>query len=237
MKIKNKKILITGASSGIGKATAQLFIKEGAEIIAFDLVEPDYDTLFHKVDVRKEDEIFDAFQSIESLDVVVNAAGIYFLASVEETSKQQLDDVIDTNVKGTYLVCKHALPILKKSRGNVINIASGLGVVPDQNAPAYCATKAAVIMLTKCLSQQYGKEGVRVNALLPGPVDTPMLQNSFRSEEDARATADANPMKRVGKPEEVAAVALFLASDEASYVNGAEYAVDGGESASSLYSN
>ena len=234
---KNKTVLVTGASSGIGEAIAHRFIKEGANVVAFDLKKPEYECTFYKVDVRNENEIEEVISKIPTLDVVVNSAGIYFLESVENTSKKKLDDIVDINLKGTFLICKYTLPLLRKSKGNIVNIASGLGVVPEPGSPAYCATKAAVIMLTKCLSQEHGKEGIRVNAVLPGPIDTPLLRNSFTSENDLKISISKNPLRKIGKAEDVANVVYFLASDEASFVTGGLYSVDGGESVSSVYSN
>lgn len=236
MKLSNKTALVTGGSSGIGKAIAKRFIKEGAKVIVFDIERPDYEAEFHQVDIREEEQIEKAFHKIKQLDVLVNNAGIYFQAYVEETKGEQLDKVIDVNLKGTYLMCKHALPLIKKSKGNIINIASALGIVPELESPAYCSTKAAVIMLTKCMAQEYASLGIRVNAVLPGPIDTPLLRNSVSSQKEIDEIAKLIPMKRIGKPEEVANLAVFLASDEASYVTGGLYPVDGGESSSSLYS-
>jgi len=236
MRLARKTALITGGSKGIGKAIAQRFTKEGAKVIVFDIEKPDYEVRFHLVDISKEDQIEKAFRQIKQLDILVNNAGIYFQASVEKTAKEQLDKVIDINLKGTYLMCKHALPLIRKSKGNIINISSGLGVVPEPESPAYCSTKAAIIMLTKCMAQEYASKGIRVNAILPGPIDTLMLRNAFPSQKELDEYAKLNPMKRIGKPEEVANVALFLASDEASYVTGGLYSVDGGESTSSVYS-
>jgi NAD(P)-dependent dehydrogenase (short-subunit alcohol dehydrogenase family) len=236
MRLARKTALITGGSKGIGKAIAQRFTKEGAKVIVFDIEKPDYEVRFHLVDISKEDQIEKAFRQIKQLDILVNNAGIYFQASVEKTAKEQLDKVIDINLKGTYLMCKHALPLIRKSKGNIINISSGLGVVPEPESPAYCSTKAAIIMLTKCMAQEYASKGIRVNAILPGPIDTLMLRNAFPSQKELDEYAKLNPMKRIGKPEEVANVALFSASDEASYVTGGLYSVDGGESTSSVYS-
>jgi len=230
MKLDKKIALITGGSNGIGKAIAQRFLDEGAKVIIFDIVKPDYDVDFYQVDITKEEEIKKAFQKIKHLDIVVNNAGIYFQASIEETSQEQLDKIIDVNFKGAYLISKYALPLIKESKGNIINISSVVGIVSDPTSPAYCSTKAALIMLTKCMAREYGLKGVRVNAILPGPIDTPLLRRVLSSEELIKKYAALNPMRRVGKPEEVANVAAFLASDEASYVTGGIYLVDGGQS-------
>ena len=160
MRLVKKTALITGGSKGIGKAIAQRFLEEGAKVIIFDVEKPDYEVEFYKVDISKEEEIESALQQIEKLDILVNNAGIYFQASVEKTAKKQLDQVIDVNLKGTFLMCKHGLPLIKKSKGNIINISSGLGIVPEPESPAYCSTKAAIIMLTKCMAQKYASESV-----------------------------------------------------------------------------
>ncbi len=236
MKLAQKTALVTGASNGIGKAIAERFIKEGAKVIIFDLEKPKFEAQWHKIDISKEDQIEKAFRQIESLDILVNNAGIYLQSSVEQTTKEQLDKIVDVNFKGTYLVSKHALPLIKKSKGSIINISSGLALVPEPKSPAYCSTKAAIVMLTKCMAQEYASDGVRVNAILPVPIDTPILRRAFSSQKELEKYAKLNPMKRVGKAQEVANVALFLASDEASYVTGGSYSVDGGESTSSLYS-
>lgn len=236
MRLAKKIVLITGGSKGIGKAIAQRFIREGAKVIIFDITKPDYEVEFHQVDISNEEQIEKAFHQIKQLDILVNNAGIYFQASIEKTSKEQLDGVVDINLKGNYLMCKHALPLIRESSGNIINISSGLGIVPEPESPAYCSTKAAIIMLTKCMAQKYALEGMRVNAVLPGPIDTPLLRNAFSSQKELDEYRKMNPMKRIGKPEEVANVVVFLASDEASYVTGGLYSVDGGESTSSIYS-
>jgi len=236
MKLNKKVALITGGSNGIGKAIAQRFLDEGAKVIIFDIVKPDYDVDFYQVDITKEEEIKKAFQEIKHLDIVVNNAGIYFQASIEETSKEQLDKIIDVNFKGAYLISKYALPLIKESKGNIINISSAIGIAPEPGSPAYCATKAAIIMLTKCMAQEYAMDGVRVNVILPGPIDTPLLRRVLSSDEAIHKYAELNPMKRIGKPKDVANLAAFLASNEASYVTGGLYSVDGGESSSSRYS-
>jgi len=236
MKLAKKTALITGGSIGIGKAIVKRFQDEGAKVIVFDLEKPDYDVNYFAVDISNEDQIKEAVRYLKNVDILVNNAGIYFQESIETTTKEQLDKIVDVNFKGNYLMCKHLIPLILKSKGNIINIASALGVVPELSSPAYCSTKSAIIMLTKCLAQEYASKGIRVNSILPGPIDTPLLRNSFKSEDDKRTSENKIPLKRIGKPEEVANVAVFLASDEASYVTGGMYSVDGGESTSSVYS-
>ena len=234
MKLAGRTALITGGSGGIGKAIARRFKNEGAEVIIFDLEKPDYSGKFFRVDVGVEEQIEEAFRKIKKLDILVNNAGIYLQTHVEKTKPEELERLIDTNWKGVYLMCRYALPLLK-SKGSIINIASSLGVVPEPESAAYCSTKAAVIMLTKCLALEHASAGLRVNAILPGPIDTPLLRRVFSSEKERVEYAKLNPMGRIGTPEDVANVALFLASDEAGYVTGGLYTVDGGESVSSPY--
>jgi len=236
MRLKNKTVIITGGSSGIGKAIAQRFIQEGATVIVFGRNKPHYDGVFKKVDITNENLIKEAFKEISHLDILVNNAGIYFQSPVEETTNEQLDTILAVDFKAPFLMSKYALPLLKESKGNIINIASSLGVVPEPEAPAYCSIKAAVIMLTKCMSQEYATDNVRVNAVLPGAIDTPLLNPYFPTRESLEEHGKKKPFGRIGKPEEVANVALFLASDEASFVTGGLYSVDGGESVSSIYS-
>ncbi|MBU1252650.1 MAG: SDR family oxidoreductase, partial [Nanoarchaeota archaeon] len=181
-------------------------------------------------------QIIKAIKKIKQLDILVNNAGVYFEEQVKTTTTSQLDKMVDTNFKGTYLMCKHFLPLIENSNGNIINISSCLGIVPEPSSPAYCATKSAIIMLTKCLAQEYASKEIRVNVICPGPIDTSLLRNIFSSKEDMEKSANRNPMKRFGKPEEVANIAVFLASKEASYVTGGVYSVDGGVSSSSVYS-
>ena len=235
MKLKNKVALITGGSKGIGKAIAERFIQEGAKIIIFGIEKPNYKAEFYNVDVSNEDQIKKAIKNIEKVDILVNNAGIYFQTPIESTKKEELDRIIDVNLKGGYLMCKHLLPIIRKTKGNIINISSALGVIPEPESAAYCATKAGVIMLTKCMAQQYASEGIRVNCILPGPIDTPLLRSVFSSQQELEEYAKLNPMKKIGKPQDVANVAAFLASDEAGFVTGGLYSVDGGEATSSTY--
>ncbi len=237
MEFRNKIVVVTGGSSGIGQAICDEFSGFGAEVFVLD-VKPlsSSGPKYCHVDIRDEQQIRNALGEFEAIDVLVNCAGVYIQKYVEETTKEELDFIVDTNLKGTYLVIKNALPLVRKAQGSIINISSGLGIAPELSSPAYCATKAGIIMLTKVLAQQLASEGIRVNVVLPGPIDTPLLRNSLTSDDEMKAYADLNPMKRIGKPIDVANVVTFLASAKAEFVTGGIYSVDGGESTSSLYS-
>jgi len=236
MNFQDKTVLVTGGSSGIGQAICEEFHNKGAKVVVFDLVESDSQYEYYKVDITKEEEIKSALNNIPKIDTLVNCAGVYIQKYVEDTTTEELDKVIDTNLKGTYLVTKNVLPLIRQSKGNIINISSGLGIAPELTSPAYCMTKSGIIMLTKCLAQQLAEEHVRVNAVLPGPIDTPLLRDSFSTDEEMEEYKNLNPMRKIGTPQDVANVVLFLASDLANYVTGGLYSVDGGESTSSLYS-
>ena len=235
MRFDNKTVLITGGSSGIGKSIASKFISEGAHVIVFGLKKPDNDVKFYSVDVSSEEQIKKAFSHLKKVDILINNAGVNLDKDVENTEKEELDKIININFNGTYLMCKNALPLLKKTKGNIVNIASISGFLPESTNSAYCSTKAAVIMLTRCLSQEYSKTNVRVNAVAPGMINTNMLNNAFSSKNEMRISMNKVPMKRIGYSKEVANVVAFLASDEASYVNGSVYVVDGGHSNTSIF--
>ena len=228
MALTGKIALITGASTGIGRAIAQRFIEEGAHVIVFGRNKPDIDVEFHKVDVSNESEIKNAMKRVKKLDILVNNAGVVFMEDIDHSTKK-FDITLDVNLKGSFWMCKHALPLIRESKGNIVNISSMIGVMPSNDAIAYCISKAGVISLTRNLAQQCAPQGVRVNAILPGPIETSMLRSTASSDEGMKEYARNNPMRRIGKPEEIAAAVAFLASDEASYITGAMLSVDGGE--------
>lgn len=234
MNMKDKIIIVTGGSSGIGKKIAERFSVEGATIIRSgkeSCAEKD----FIQADIREESFVKNLIERVVDkfgrIDVVVNSAGIYSQNQydIPNLSVEEFDDSMNTNFRGIFLTTKYALPYLLKSKGNIVNIASALGLVPEKESSIYCASKAAVIMFTKAVALNYADKGVRINAVCPGPINTPML-NANIPKDEMSDYLNANPMKRAGTTDEVANLVLFLASDKASYMTGGAYTIDGGES-------
>jgi NAD(P)-dependent dehydrogenase (short-subunit alcohol dehydrogenase family) len=249
MRLKGKTALITGAGSGMGRAAATLFAREGANIIATDLNrEGLYDTAKLVVegasgsmlaltgDVSREDDvrawIEHGVAHFGGLNVLYNNAGIFpdadrsVLTMDEETYRRTLD----VNVKGVMLCCKHAIPeIVRAGGGSVVNVASFVALVGcTVPQDAYTASKGAVLALTKSLAVQFGRDSVRVNAICPGPILTPMLVELFPNEEEKMKRLNRIPLGRFGLPEDIAYAALYLASDESSWMTCTEFVVDGG---------
>ncbi|NNN06817.1 MAG: glucose 1-dehydrogenase [Elusimicrobia bacterium] len=248
-RLDGKVALITGAASGMGRAATVRFAREGARVIACDL---DLDAVRESVamaeaaggralavraDVSKETEVREAvragIKAYGKLDVLYNNAGIFPSAdhSVVDTDETVWDKVLAVNVKGVYLVCKHGIPeLLAAGGGSVINVASFVALVGcSVPQDAYTASKGAVIALTKSLAVQFGPKGIRANAICPGPIETPLL-SAWLFKEPAEKAKRLNriPMNRFGKSEDIVNTALFLASDESSWTNGAALVVDGG---------
>lgn len=228
---EKKVALVTGAASGIGRATAERLRSDRYHAVCVDKL---FDSRAY--DLRDERAVVLLFEWVVEeafgrLDVLVNNAAIHLAGSIEDTLTSDFDELVAVNMRAPFLFARQAMPLLRKTRGTIINVASGVGIAPDPNAPLYSASKAWLIHLTKCLALRYKETGVRVNAVCPGPTDTPMLQAAY-SNSAARIleAGDANPLGRIAKPEEIANVIAFLASDQASYVNGAIWTVDGGES-------
>lgn len=236
MDLKGKVAVVTGGSNGIGEAIGNKLHELGARIIIFDIKEPKGEFEYYRVDITKDNEIKQAIKNIERIDILVNNAGVYFEKYLEETTDDDIDYMVDINIKGTFKVTRNAIEKLKKQKGCIVNIASCLGLVPELTSPLYCTTKAGIVMFTKCLAQEYADLGVRVNCVLPGPILTELLEKSFIDEEAKKKCSNRIPIKRIGTPNEVANVVGFLASDEASFVTGGIYSVDGGVSTSSIYS-
>lgn len=234
--MKGRVAVVTGGSSGMGLAIAKKLQEKGIKVYILDRQKSPEGFSYFQVDIRSDEEIKNAFSQIPKIDILVNNAGIYFEKYLEDTTNEEIDKMVDINIKGTYMVTRNAIEKIKQSKGSIVTIASCLGVVPELTSPLYCTTKAGLIMFTKCLAQTYADCGVRVNCVLPGPIDTPLLQNSFLDESAKERCASRIPMRRIGSPEDVANMVDFLVSENAEFITGGAFPVDGGVSSSSLYS-
>jgi len=248
MRLEGKIAIVTGGGSGIGRATAELFARKGARVVVAEYdAETGRDTvesiqgsggtaMFVQVDVSKSGQVaqmvektIDAYGRI---DILFNNAGVLAFGTVLGTDEAVWDRVMDINLKGVYLCSKYVIPhMIAAGGGSIVNMSSSTGAHDGNgNTVAYVASKGGVTLLTKCMAIDHAPDGIRVNAIAPGPTDTPMLRDNLTPEEleDFMATF---PAKRLGLPIELAEAALFLASDEASFVTGSILAVDGGQTA------
>jgi len=244
-----KVALITGGASGIGRATAELFAQEGAAIAIIDIdatsgkaavesiTNAGGEAIFLACDVTKRDACEHAVEQVvkrwNRLDVLFNNAGVTRRASVLGTTEEEWDWVMAVNVKSVFLMAKAALPVMiARGGGSIVNTASGWGLVGGKNAVSYCASKGAVVQLTRAMAIDHGPEGIRVNAVCPGDTDTPMLASEAsqlgQTHEQILAESVDRPLQRIGYPEEIAQAVLYLASDAASFVTGTTLVVDGG---------
>jgi len=252
--LNGKVALITGGASGIGRATALLFAGEGAAVAVVDVKEREGQAVVQRIMKEGGQAIFvrgnvtraadcqlavqRTIEQLGKLDILFNNAGIIRRASVVETSEEEWDLVMATNVKSVFLLSKYAIPIMAKAGGGVIiNTASGWGLVGGRNAASYCASKGAVVLLTKAMAVDHGTQNIRINCICPGSTDTQMLRNEAQQLgkpwEQFLAESAQRPLQRVGCPEEVAQAALYLASDASSFITGITLVVDGGGLASS----
>ena len=243
-RIDGRTALITGGASGIGEATCRAMAGAGASIIIVDVDLPRAEALAGELpgsrvlllDITDEGAVAEAFREIPKLDILVNNAGIGMVGGIEETGLADFQRLFRVNVEGLYLVTKAAIPRLIESHGCVINIGSVAGVVGIKKRFAYCATKGAVVAMTRQLAVDYAAQ-VRVNCICPGTVDTPFVEGyleKYHKHEKEKVRAELNqrqPMGRLGRPDEIAHMALYLASDEAEFVQGAVLSIDGGWSA------
>jgi NAD(P)-dependent dehydrogenase (short-subunit alcohol dehydrogenase family) len=235
-RLDGRVALVTGSASGIGEACARRFTDEGAVVVGLDVQRTDVAAVDVTVDVRDEEAVARAVGDVMAthgrLDIVVNAAGVAGGGPVHQLGADEWDRVLDVNLKGTYLVCKHALAAMVAQRsGNIVNIASIEGIEGTEGGSAYNASKGGVVLLTKNMAIDYGRMGIRVNCICPGFIDTPMLRSVMDLDVMAQVRdryRDAHMLGRFGKPEEIASSALFLASDDASFVTGHALVVDGG---------
>lgn len=244
---KDKVALITGASSGIGFATAQAFAKQGAKVVIADvqtdkgeqavaaIKQAGGEASFVKTDVsdpkQVENMVAHTLSTYQRLDFAINNAGIDGdRALTADCSEQNWDRVIDINLKGVWLCMKHEIPqMLKQGGGCIVNIASIAGVVGFQNVPAYCASKGGVIQLTKTAALEYAKQGVRINAVCPGVIKTPMVAGVFEKDPKMEEALNAGtPIGRLGSPEEIASAIMWLCSEHAGFMIGQPLIMDGG---------
>jgi NAD(P)-dependent dehydrogenase (short-subunit alcohol dehydrogenase family) len=247
--LTGKRALITGGASGIGRATALLFAREGATVAVADLdeaggqsvvqtiVDAGGQAIFVLCDVTQSADCERAVQltvaELGGLDILFNNAGIVRRATVLETTEEEWDRVMAVNVKSIFLLSKHAIPVMTEAGGGVIvNTASGWGLVGGRNAVSYCASKGAVVNMTRAMALDHGEQNIRINCICPGDTDTPMLRNEAHQlgtpDEDFLAEAAERPLCRIGRPEDIAQAALYLASDASSFVTGTALVVDGG---------
>lgn len=249
MKLDGKVALVTGAGSGIGQAIALLFAREGARMIAADLNAEGLQETSRKLaelDLRAETALLDVTeetmvqtvveQTLTSqgrVDILLNIAGIGSTQTTVDTSLETWERVFAVNVRGTFLMSKYLLPsMIQRQHGVIINMASVAGMVGLPNRAAYCASKAAVIGLTRAMAIDHVKQGIRVNAICPGTVDSPWVGRLLAAADDAEQARSQlvarQPMGRLGLPDEIAEAALYLASDAARFVTGTTLAIDGG---------
>ena len=249
MRLENKVALISGGARGMGAAEARMFAREGAKVVIGDLLEAEGrqveaeinelggECVFVHLDVTQEAEwqlaVETAVARFGKLDILVNNAGIALRGVLEDTSSEDWDRVMAVNAKGVFLGTKAAIPEMRKvGGGSIVNISSMSGLVGQSYIqPVYNASKGAVRIFTKSAAIQYAKEGIRVNSVHPGPIDTPMAGERLTNAELQRQADERSPMGRTAHPDEVAYGVLFLASDEASFMTGSELVIDGGATA------
>jgi len=249
MQLRGKTALITGAASGIGRATALLFAHEGANVVLVDRNKDGGDKVAREIcdaggraifeygdvtsaaDCRRATER--SVAQFGGIQILFNNAGIIRRASVVELSEAEWDAVMAVNAKSVFLMCREVIPIMARGQGgSIINTASGWGLAGGARAAAYCASKGAVVLMTKAMAIDHGRQNIRVNCICPGDTDTAMLRGEAKQlgeAEDRFLSESANrPLGRIGTPEEIAQAAVYLASDASSFVTGTALVVDGG---------
>lgn len=249
MRLENKKAIVTGGAGGIGRATSLAFAAEGAAVAVVDLKQDAAAAVVDEIraaggtalaiaaDVSSEADIERVVATVHSefggIDVVFNNAGIIRRTTAVETTVEEWDRVFGVNVRAIFLMCKHVVPIMAAGGGgSIVNTGSGWGLKGGGQAISYCASKGAVVNMTRALAIDHGPQGIRVNSVNPGDVNTGMLRSEAsqlgQEEKSFLAESADRPLGRMGEPSEIAAAVVWLASDEASYVTGSALVVDGG---------
>lgn len=244
--LNGKTAVVTGAGSGIGKAIALLFARQGAEVVIVDINEDQAHATLKEImdaggsavtrvcNVADSDDVKKAVDTLLKIDILVNSAGISQIGRADNTSVADFDRVYEVNVKGVFNCIQAALPLLRKNGGAILNLASVAGNVGLADRFAYSMSKGAVIGMTLSVAKDYLADKVRCNCISPGRVHTPFVDNFLaknypgREQEMYDKLAKTQPIGRMGKPEEIAALALYLCSDEASFITGTDYPIDGG---------
>lgn len=240
-RLDGKHALVTGGASGIGKATCVELARAGATVTIADINLEEASALAKslpgasaaRMDVTRQDSIEAAKSQLEKLDILVNNAGIGHVGDIAHAEPEDFDRLMEVNVRSVYLVTRALLPLLLKSRGSIVNIGSAAGLVGIKQRFAYCATKGAVVAMTRQLAVEYAKE-LRVNCVCPGTVQTPFIEGyleKYHAHEKDKIRAELNarqPMGRLGEPEEIAAMIRYISSDEAAFMTGSVLTIDGG---------
>ncbi len=240
-RLDGRTALVTGGASGIGAATCRALADAGAAVTIVDVDRPAAEALARQIpcasamvfDITQEAAVRQAFASLASLDILINNAGIGLVGNIEETALEDFERLLRVNVEGLFLVTKYALPLLLASRGSIVNIGSVAGLVGIKRRFAYCATKGAVVALTRQMAVDY-PTALRVNCICPGTVDTPFVEaylEKYHHHEKEKVRAELNqrqPVGRLGRPEEIASLALYLSAKESDFVNGSVITIDGG---------
>ncbi len=248
MKLQDKVAIVTGSGRGIGQGIARVFSREGAKVVVVDILEDigqkmadelgaaDGNALFIHADLKNSESVQNmintTIKACGKLDILVNNAGYHLSKNVEETSEEEWEFIINTNLRSAFLCSKYAIPHLRKTKGNIVNIGSMVGLVGQPNAGAYSATKGGMIAMSKGMAIDFAPDGIRVNVICPGWIQTPLVEDWFSQQKDPEASRKyiigQHPLGRIGTLEECGKAALYLASDDAAFSTGITLTIDGG---------